>query len=661
MKQTLTLLLCLSLLGSLWAQNIQFNTEWQDTLNKEVLRDRLIVEFREGTPVTTQQMILQLVGLQDAWRLPHPEVVIAKIPREVADYAELKTIIAALHQYNNVKIATPFIYTTGPIPAGILSNVAVKVESEAALQQLLGFAERNHMYPVYKDAYMSNIWWVNTNKYSNYNALEAAIMLNQSGLFAFAEPNYLLSPKTNSPNDQFYNRLWQIKNDDSTFYQNNLVGTYDADMDVDSAWTITTGSPNIKVAVLDSGVDTLHPDLINSLLPGYDATGGNSNGFPNTDKSQNAHGTACAGIIAATANNGIGVVGVAHGVKIIPVKVFYYIDTVYNGIPLNDIPYSTSEWFANGINWAWREAGADIMSNSWGVDDITMAILPGTPSLVEEAITAATDSGRAGLGTPMLFSSGNENTRPIWPSRLAQTIAVNATSMCDERKYPSSCDGEDWWTGSWGEGLDVSAPGVKITTTDISGLIGYRSGDYTFDFNGTSAACPNAAAVAALILSIRPDLSYEAVRFILGNSADKVGGYNYNRTLFAGVWSRELGYGRVNAYKAVLAAQNYNGHQDLSGLVDLSKTNLPLQVFPNPLTGQQITLQFNLAATSNASVHIMGLDGRLLYQQELGKLYDGAHEQTITLNHSFAPGAYVVGLTAGNQTTYSKLVILHQQ
>lgn len=658
MKHLYLLILFLLMLGTLPAQTIVFQTEWEQEINSAVLRDRLIVEFREGTPNATQQMILQLVGLNFAYSMPRPNIVVAKIPRPVADYRELKSIISSLQQYNNVKLACVFMYSSGVHPIGVLSNVAVKVLNDNALQEMLTFAEQNHLYPVYQDAYMANVWWINTNKFSTYNALEAAVMLNQSGLFEYAEPNYLVSPKVPSVNDQFYNRQWSINNNDSTIFPGTIMGTPGADMSVDSAWTVTTGSSFIKVAVLDSGVDTLHPDLVNTLVPGYDATGGGSKGYPNLDKSSNAHGTACAGIIGAQANNGIGIAGVAHGVKIIPIKVFYYIDTTFAGTILQNIPYSTSQWFANAINWAWRDAEADVMSNSWGLDNLTLALLEGSPSLVEDAITAAADSGRLGLGTPLLFSSGNDDTAPIWPAKLTQTIAVNATSMCDERKTPSSCDRENW-TGCWGNGLEVSAPGVKITTCDISGVIGYSAGDYTFDFNGTSAACPNAAAVVALMLSIRPDLSYDAVRYLLGTTADRVGGYDYNQTYSGGSWSRELGYGRVNAYKAVLAAEDYTNHG--TGIASSAETTMPVQLYPNPFYGQQLTLEFEMGKPAPTSVNIIGLDGRTVYTQSLGNTPSGASTHHITISHALAPGAYMVGLTTGSQTSYTKLVVLNQQ
>jgi len=230
--------------------------------------------------------------------------------------------------------------------------------------------------------------------------------------------------------------------------------------------------------------------------------------------------------------------------------------------------------------------------------------------------------------------------------------------MCDERKTPTSCDGENW-TGCWGPGLEVSAPGVKITTCDISGVIGYSAGDYTFDFNGTSAACPNAAAVVALMLSLRPDLSYDAVRYLLGSTADRVGGYDYNQTYSGGTWSQELGYGRVNAHKAVLAAQDYTGHG--TGIANVTEVTLPVQLYPNPFFGQQLTLEFEATNPAPTSVNIIGLDGRTVYTHDLGNTLGGANTHNITINHTLAPGAYMVGLTTGTQTSYTKLVVLNQQ
>ena len=128
--------------------------------------------------------------------------------------------------------------------------------------------------------------------------------------------------------------------------------------------------------------------------------------------------------------------------------------------------------------------------------------------------------------------------------------------MCDERKTPSSCDGESWWGSNYGDEIDIIAPGVKIYTTDISGTEGYDSGNYKSDFNGTSSACPNAAGVAALILSANPSLTKHEVREILEKSTNKVPSYSYSTSSSHpnGTWNNEVGYGRLNAANAVREA-----------------------------------------------------------------------------------------------------------
>ena len=341
---------------------------------------------------------------------------------------------------------------------------------------------------------------------------------------------------------------WNIKNN------GNVTGAVvGADMQVENAWCSSTGT-GIRVAVIDDGVDLNHPDLIANLLPGFDATGNNSNGAPTTN---NAHGTNCAGIIASV-NNTIGTIGVAYDAKIIPIR--QGIVNVITGT------YNTNEtWQSNCFNEA-VSRGADVISNSWG---------GGSPSAqMEAAIQNALTNGRGGKGCVILFSSGNRNGNISYPSSLGNVISVGASTPCDTRKRSSnnpslvlagvntdpegtSCDGEDVWGSNFGVGLDLLAPGVKISTTDLIGSNGYSFGDYFPDFNGTSAACPNAAAAVALILAANPNLTGAQARNILEQTCDKVGGYSYQANVGGqpnGTWTNQAGYGRINADRAVLLA-----------------------------------------------------------------------------------------------------------
>jgi subtilisin family serine protease len=192
-------------------------------------------------------------------------------------------------------------------------------------------------------------------------------------------------------------------------------------------------------------------------------------------------------------------------------------------------------WIERGIRYA-ADNGARILSNSWGGE---------TPSTsITEAIRYARNEKRC----VVIVAAGNDGEPSVdYPARLSEVIAVGASSPCDERKDLSSCDREPWGS-NYGPELDVIAPGVLITTTDISAARGYNaaSGNYTSTFNGTSAAAPHVAGLAALILSANPSLTPDQVQRIIQDTADDLGSPGRDD---------ETGYGRVNAYRAVLRAK----------------------------------------------------------------------------------------------------------
>jgi hypothetical protein len=123
-------------------------------------------------------------------------------------------------------------------------------------------------------------------------------------------------------------------------------------------------------------------------------------------------------------------------------------------------------------------------------------------------------------------------------------MGVGASSPCDERKNPASCDGENFWGSNYGPQIDVVAPGVLIPTIKLGG-------GTTLVFNGTSAATPHVAGIAALVRALDPSLSYSAVRSLIESTAqDQVGPANEDTPGF----DNYFGFGRVNAHRAALAA-----------------------------------------------------------------------------------------------------------
>lgn len=425
-------------------------------------------------------------------------------------------------------------------------NFFVHLRDENDLDILIREAEKLEIEVVGPHQFFPRIIELKTTKFGT-DVFDAINALKASNLFKTVSPNLMHSVSDCSVNDPRYNRQWALNNDGSSLQGN---GTPGADMDVEAAWQITTGSSDINIVIVDSGIDTLHPEFEGKLLPGFDAMGDSTNGYPTPNYDNDGHGTCCAGIAAANTNNDLGVAGVCQDCKIIPIRVFNYEDIFGNG----DVqPWSETAFFLNAMGWQ-NTHDIDVSSNSWAVPDILLSLNPGSDTLVNAVIDEIVENGRGGLGVPMLFSSGNDgitDTIPLWPARYEKTIAVGATSMCDEHKNQTSCDNETWWAGNWGEGLDVSAPGVRVATTDMLNANGYHMGEYYNSFNGTSAACPNAAGVMALVLSHTPSLPGWLARKTLSLTAEKVGGYDYSYWKEAGNWSMELGYGRVNALHAV--------------------------------------------------------------------------------------------------------------
>lgn len=369
------------------------------------------------------------------------------------------------------------------------------------------------------------------------SSIEYSNILYESKQVFYSQPSFYRVVETQNP---YYPNQWGLNNTG----QNG--GTAGIDINAPEAWNIATGA-NVKVAVLDEGIDLSHEDLSNNLLQGYDATDGIYGGYDGGYGRSDCHGTRCAGIIAAEDNN-IGVKGIAYNSKIIPIRIIY---TNPSGKQI-----MKDEWCVAGIKKAWQDYGADVLSNSWARPSGDPNVPPENTNVtaISMELSYAATQGRNGKGCVVVFASGNNDGPSVaYPSRLDNVISVGAITYYGARKDSSSLNNGKKWGSNYGAKLDVVAPGVMIPTTDIHN-------NYVTDFSGTSAACPHVSAVAALILSVNPNLTQQQVEAIIENTAQKVRPdlYTYSTIIGHpnGTWNNEMGYGLVDAYAAVNLAQH---------------------------------------------------------------------------------------------------------
>jgi subtilisin family serine protease len=301
-----------------------------------------------------------------------------------------------------------------------------------------------------------------------------------------------------------------------------------------AAWSITTGASNVVIAILDTGVDGTHEDLASKLVPGWNIYNNNSN-----TSDVGGHGTAVAGTAAAVSNNGVGVASVCWGCMIMPIRVS------------DGSTGATYSAIASGLNWA-ADHGARVANISY---------------IVSESATVTSSAkyfqGKGGIvpssaGNYSTFSSASDNP---------YILTVSATDYNDALSGYSNT----------GNNVDLAAPGNSFSTI--------KGGTYD-SVSGTSFSAPIVAGVAALVLSVNPNLSPNQVQDILKQSADDFGSPG---------WDPSYGWGRVNAGRAVLLA---------SGNTTPSDTTAPAVSFSSPANGAIVsgTVPILVSASDNVAV-----------------------------------------------------------
>lgn len=338
---------------------------------------------------------------------------------------------------------------------------------------------------------MENSFRVYAGSVSGIRVLEMANHLAELSEVIYAEPNMVMTGHTASiPSDPLFVDSWGLHN------TGQFPGAVaDIDIDAPEAWQVTSGDPSIIVVVIDVGVQHDHPD-INQIL-GSDHTGIHSSpeGDGRPGHECDIHGTAVAGVVSAIANNSIGTTGVAPNVKIASAR------AGVSGLSCSGQIVIESQWVVDALAWA-ESTGANVTNNSFYLD----------PAFISASLSSKFQD-TYNNGIVHFAGAGNEPTEPVaYPANLSSVNAVSSISW-EGQLSPFS---------SFGPEIMFAAPGSQIRTTDRTGPIGWDPGDYVIA-DGTSFASPMAAGVAALILSVSPELPPANVEEIMRATAMDLG------------------------------------------------------------------------------------------------------------------------------------------
>ncbi|GEM_PF-2554889 len=382
------------------------------------------------------------------------------------------------------------------------------------------------------------------NLSTNESVTDALTRLRKDPRVLSAQPVFLKSLDL-TPNDPLFPEQWGLDNNGQAISVE--LGNSGSDIDAERAWNVTTGSKNIIVAVIDTGIDYNHPDLVSNVWTNPGEISGNGidddgNGYiddyhgwnfidnNNEVMDVHGHGTGVAGILGAIGNNDLGIAGTAWNISIMPLKVVGSFNGDYE-------VYGPAEYEA--MEYA-KKMGASVIVCSWGIDDYDEKEFEEIVSFPQAVFICS--AGNDGVNTDIIshYPSGYD---------VPNIISVAASDKNDDLAYFSNYGATT---------VDLAAPGIEIYTTAPGGKYEIK--------DGTSFSTPIVAGAAALLKSIDSTLTPTLIRKILIDTSDK------KFSLYGKVFSN----GRVNLFSAILAVESR-----LNGGLTVNSTPLQSDVYLN--------------------------------------------------------------------------------
>ena len=316
----------------------------------------------------------------------------------------IRSSIQEMAMSPSVEYAYPlFITKTGLDELILTDEIVARFSPDYGEEEVSAFCAENDLSLVRKTRGPLNIYVLRLNSPKSRSSFDAANSLNDKKAIVWAEPNFLSKIKLLT-NDPLFPDQWHLND------TGQGGGKVDVDVDAPEAWALQTGSPDIVIAILDTGVDLDHEDLEICHNPGEWGGGKEGNGIDddgngyvddycgwdffshdNNPSPGDSHGTACAGVAAAKGDNAIGVAGIAYGCRVLPVKICG---------PEPDNEFAPPEGIGEAIMYA--ADLADVISCSWVYQE---------SSCIMDAIDYAVTSGRDGRGCPVFFGTGNDAAR----------------------------------------------------------------------------------------------------------------------------------------------------------------------------------------------------------------------------------------------------------